>query len=316
MWLLAGLVLILAGANWLTDGSAALARRFGLSELIIGLTVVAMGTSTPELVISVMSAMEGSSALALGNVVGSNIFNVLVIVGVVALMRPIGITRSVMQTQLPLTVATAALMLVMLWLGGDTLTRPCGWALVALFGLYMAYTVVDARRNAAPDDPAAGRDTSARDMPLWRSLLWIALGLAGLIYGGDRFVAGASGLAQALGVGEAVVGITVVAMGTSLPELATSVVAARKNRPGLVVGNIIGSCIFNILLVLGAAASIFPLELGGVTWVDLWVMTGSTVIFWWTARWGGGSRVITRAEGALMLALYCGYTAWLVARAV
>jgi len=308
IWLVIGLGLILVGADWLTDGAASMARRFGLSDLIVGLTVVAMGTSAPELVISVISAVNGSPALAVGNVVGSNIFNVLVIIGLVAMIKPIRVTWSVMVGELPVMVFCSLLLLVMILLGNGQVSRLCGWILIALFAIFMIHTVISAKR--ATGDSSAPQ--AAATMPIWKSLAAILLGLGGLIYGGDRFVAGASGIAAAIGVGEAIIGLTIVAAGTSLPELATSVVAARKGQPGLAVGNVIGSCIFNILFVLGTSAAIFPLPMGGVTVTDLAVMVASAILFWWQARFGG-YRIINRWEGALLFIGYISYTIYLIA---
>ena len=248
LWLVVGLAAILLGANLLTDGSSAIARRFGLSDLVVGLTVVAFGTSTPELVISIMSALQGSAAIAVGNVVGSNIFNILVIIGITAMIE-----RSVMCNEIPMVVLSSLILLV---LGtqsfldpgsSDTITRCQGIFLLIFFLLFMRYTLAQARTQ-----PAGNEKTQEKPpMGFPKAILWVVLGLAGLIWGGDRFVDGATGIAKGFGVSDAVIGLTVVAIGTSLPELAASVVAACKNMPGLAVGNVIGSNIFNILLVLG-----------------------------------------------------------------
>lgn len=321
VYLIAGLALILYGANWLTDGSSAVARRLGVSDLIIGLTVVALGTSTPELVITIVSAIGGNAPLAVGNIVGSNIFNILVIIGLVAVISPIRVERSVMTTEIPLVVLSALILLVMAnsqLLDGATdrvISRSDGLILLVFFILFMRHTFMSAHIEPEPElDPAAERPRKTKEMGMRRAVVMILAGLGALIVGGDRFVAGASAIASMMGVSDAVIGLTIVAIGTSLPELATSIVAARKGAGGLAIGNVIGSCVMNIFLILGVGATITPLALGGVTQVDLLTMTAASVLFWWTARFGG-TRVINRAEGAIMLVIYAAYTAWLIATA-
>lgn len=318
-WLIAGLGLILYGANLLTDGASAVAKRMGVSDLIIGLTVVAFGTSAPELVISLMAATDGNPSLAVGNAVGSNIFNILAILGVTALVSPIAIKKSVMTNEIPMLILSSVILLVMGYssaLDGtatDAITRTEGIFLLIFFLLFMRYTFASARHNKAE----SGRDPSEADgdrlgkMPVWKSIVFIVAGLAGLIFGGDKFVDGATGIARLMGVSDAVIGLTIVAIGTSLPELATSVVAAVKKENGLAIDNVIGSNIFNVLLVLGSAATIKPLAFGGVTYIDLWTLMGASLLFW-LCGWFFKRRLITRAEGALMLACYIGYMAYIV----
>lgn len=312
-FLLLGLGLILGGANLLTDGASALARSRGVSDLVIGLTVVAFGTSAPELVISIMSAIKGSTGLAIGNVVGSNIFNVLAIIGITSMVRPIKVGKDIMTNEIPMVVLSALVLLVMgnsRILDGlpDAVTRVDGIILLIFFAIFMRYTFARAGKGPVP-----GQET-VKAMPMWKSLLWICGGLAGLIYGGDCFVRGASGIASSLGVSDAVIGLTVVAAGTSLPELATSVAAAVKGRPGMAVGNVIGSNIFNIFLVLGSSATIRSLPMGSVGNFDLLTLTGACLLFWLFGRIIG-QNTITRGEGALMTACYVAYIAVLVARA-
>lgn len=314
LWLLLGLVLILVGANALTDGASAIARRWGVSDLVIGLTVVAFGTSAPELAISLVSALQGSAPMAIGNVVGSNIFNVLVIIGVVAIVRPIKVERSIMVNEIPLVIlASLALLAIgcgdVLGVAGEReLIRPEGIMLLLFFVIFMRYTFAQAR-TAAPGDPSEAEGASKAAMPMWKAAVWVVGGLAGLVYGGDRFVAGASGIAASLGMSDALIGLTIVAAGTSLPELATSVTAAVKGKPGIAVGNVIGSNIFNIFFVLGVTGSLCQLPFGGISELDLVVMTLSAILFWLFA-WKIAVRTITRAEGALMLACYIAYIAY------
>lgn len=318
-WLVAGLALILYGANLLTDGASAVAKRMGVSDLIIGLTVVAFGTSTPELVISVMAATGGNASLAVGNAVGSNIFNILAILGVTALVSPIAIKKSVMSNEIPMLLLSSLILLVMGYsslLDGtatDTITRTEGIFLLIFFLLFMRYTFASARRHKTEigNDPSEADGERLAKMPVLKSIVFIAAGLAGLIFGGDKFVDGATGIARLMGVSDAIIGLTIVSIGTSLPELATSVVAAMKKENGLAIGNVIGSNIFNVLFVLGSAATVKPLQFGGVTHTDLWVLMGASLLFW-ICGWFFRRHLITRAEGALMLACYIGYMVYLV----
>ena len=309
--LIGGLALILYGANWLTDGASAIARRLGVSDLVVGLTIVALGTSTPELVISVLAAVGGNAPMAVGNVVGSNIFNVLAIIGIVAIVKPIPICRSVMGEQLPWVLLTAAIVVATgfsPWLDGTpaTVSRVEGIILLLLLVMFMRRTLLSAREN--PGSEAGG---NLRHRKVWLACLMIAGGLGALIFGGDIFVDGASAIASLMGVSDAVIGLTIVAAGTSLPELATSVVAARKGSPDMAVGNVIGSCVLNIVLILGTAATITPLSFGGVGPLDMAVLGLSALLFWLMARYGG-TRIITRLEGVLLFAVYVGYIAVLV----
>ncbi len=315
-WLLFGVALIIFAANWLTDGAASIARRFGISDLVVGLTVVAFGTSTPELSISIVSALQGNAPMAVGNVVGSNIFNILIIIGVVAMVKPIKVQPSVMVNEIGLVIISS---LALLAIGFDDLlgdsaerivTRTSGILLLLFFAIFLRYMFAQAK-DASESDPAAEKGADKKEMPVWKSILLIIVGLAGLVYGGDRFVAGASGVALSLGISEAVVGLTIVAAGTSLPELAASVAAAVKGNSGIAVGNVIGSNIFNIFLVLGTTATIKPLPFGGVSHLDLIVMMAAALLFWLFC-WKFGKRTITRPEGAIMVLCYIAYIVYQV----
>jgi len=314
LFLIIGLALILGGASQLTDGAASVARRLGISELTVGLTVVAFGTSAPELVISLLAALDGNAPMAIGNVVGSNIFNILIILGVTALVRPIAVERSVMSMEIPMVVLSS---IVMLMLGNEVLldgapvneiSRTDGIMLLVFFLLFMRYTLATAKNTTASPEAE-----TIKEMPAWRSSLAIIGGLAALVFGGDLFVDGATGLARAIGMSDAVIGLTIVAAGTSLPELATSVAAAIKGRPGIAIGNVIGSNIFNILMVLGVSATITPLPFGGISNLDLLTLLGASLMFLLFAR-VIGTRTITRAEGLFMVLCYVAYTWVLLAR--
>ena len=312
--LIGGLALILLGANGLTDGAAAVAKRFKISDLVIGLTIVACGTSAPELVISTMSALSGSADMAIGNVVGSNIFNVLAIIGVTALVLPIKVGEGMLSKEIPLVILASLVLAFcandVLLDGGSTnaISRIDGLILLCFFLIFLRYTFAIARNGG---EEAEGE--KIKEMPMWKSVLFILGGLAGLIYGGQLFVDGASGVASSLGVSKSIIGLTIVAGGTSLPELATSVTAALKKNSGIAVGNVIGSNLFNIFFVLGCSSTISPLPLGGITNLDLMVMVGSTILFW-LVGWFFKKRTITRVEGALMVACYVAYTVYLIAQ--
>ncbi len=315
--LLGGLVLILLGANYLTDGASALARKMGVSDLMVGLTVVAFGTSMPEFVISLVSAIDGSAELAIGNVVGSNIANILLIGGLTALVHPIRVEKSVMTREIPMVVIASIALTAMAcapFLDGQGLSalidRADGIILLLFFVVFMRIMLSGAK-TAVPNDPSEQQGAEKKSLKLWLAIVYIAGGLAGLIFGGQWFVDGASDIAKAMGVSEALIGLTIVAVGTSLPELATSVVAAAKGSTGMAIGNIVGSNIFNILFVLGATAVVRPLSSGGISYVDYCVMTLSAIIFW-IMGWLVGKRTITRGEGALLLGLYAGYMTWII----
>lgn len=318
--LIGGLALILFGANFLTDGASDVARRLGVSDLIVGLTVVAFGTSAPELAISIISALDGSAELAVGNVVGSNLFNTLVIVGVTAMITPIVVRKSILVNDIPLVLLASVVMLIMgnsVLLDGaseSVIGRVDGLVLLCFFAVFMRYTFAQAKAvptAEASSDPVAQQASALPPMPVWRAIVYVVGGLAALVYGGDLFVDGASAIAKALGVSEAVIGLTVVAAGTSLPELAASVVAAMKGRTDMALGNVIGSNIFNIFLVLGAAASISPLPLGSIGNFDLISLVGSSMLFW-IVGWFFAKRQITRVEGAILTLCYIAYTTVLI----
>lgn len=314
--LIGGLVLILGGANYLTDGASSVARRAGISPLVVGLTIVAFGTSAPELVISCVSAYNHSAGLAIGNVVGSNIFNILVIIGLTTIVRPIVIERSILVNDIPLVILSSLVMLVMgnsVILNGDAanvISRSDGIILLLFFCIFMRYTFSQAKATPADKDPSS-EEVPSKEMATWLSIICILGGLGALVWGGNLFVDGASGIARRLNVSDAIIGLTIVACGTSLPELATSIVAAVKKQPGLAVGNVVGSCIFNVFFVLGTAACISPLPLGNIGNVDLLTLTGASLLFWIFGK-AIGKMTFTRAEGVLMFVCYVGYTVYLI----
>ncbi len=308
--LIVGLGLILAGAHFLTEGSSAVAQRFRVPEFIIGLTIVAVGTSTPELVVSILSAIKGESAIAIGNVVGSNLFNVFVIGGICALILPLPLTRENIRRDIPFGFVTSLLLFLAttdsLFSQGatDKIGRLEGIVMLLLYIALMWYTI----RNTPRPDKEEGNTPG---ISLWLAVVFIVGGLCGLIFGGDLFLKQAIALAKSMGVSESVIAITLVAGGTSLPELASSVVSLLKGRSEMALGNIIGSNIANILLILGASATITPLTMGGITRFDIaMVVLSSLVLF--VAAYTFRKKAIDRMEGLLFLSIYAGYIYMLI----
>ena len=310
--LIGGLILILLGANGLTDGAASVAKRFRIPPIVIGLTIVAFGTSAPELTVSVSSALKGSADIAIGNVVGSNIFNTLMIVGCTALFAPIVITRNTLRKEIPLCILSSIVLLICandVFLDKapeNILNRVDGLLLLCFCVIFMGYTFAIASKPVTMEQQA-----EIKSLPWWQSILYIIGGLAALIYGGQLFVDGATGIARNLGVSESIIGLTLVAGGTSLPELATSIVAALKKNPEIAIGNVIGSNLFNIFFVLGCSASITPLHLSGITNFDLFTLVGSGILLWLFGLFFA-KRTITRIEGAIMILCYVAYTVVLI----
>ena len=320
--LIGGLILILLGANGLTDGAASVAKRFRIPPIVIGLTIVAFGTSAPELTVSVSSALKGSADIAIGNVVGSNIFNTLMIVGCTALFAPIVITRNTLRKEIPLCILSSIVLLICandVFLDKapeNILNRVDGLLLLCFFVIFMGYTFAIASKPVTMEQqaehPVIEEETEIKSLPWWQSILYIIGGLAALIYGGQLFVDGATGIARNLGVSESIIGLTLVAGGTSLPELATSIVAALKKNPEIAIGNVIGSNLFNIFFVLGCSASITPLHLSGITNFDLFTLVGSGILLWLFGLFFAKRTIITRIEGGIMILCYVAYTVVLI----
>lgn len=304
-----GAAFILIGADMLTSGATHIARRLNVSELLIGLTVVALGTSLPELTVSVISALEGKAEMAVGNVIGSNVFNTLVILGATALICPVRVSKQVIAKDIPWSILAGLILLIVAsghLINGDVnnvITRQSGLIMLVLFLVFVYYTILVAKGESASHEEETPLP------PLWKSIGLIVIGICGLVFGGDAFVDGASGIAFLMGLSESFVGITIVAAGTSLPELATSVVAATKNKSGMAIGNAIGSNIFNIFLILGVSSTITPLSMGNITIIDLLVQFFCCIIVWFFAR---TSYTLSRIEGALLLLMYGGYMTYLL----
>ena len=312
--LIVGLVLLTYGANLLTKGCVGMAARFRVPEFIVGLTVMAVGTSMPELTVSTLSAIGGNSDMAIGNVTGSNIFNTLIILGICAMIRPMVFTKENIRRDIPICIAASALLLVMaLYIGTpEGVGRVEGIILFLLYIAFVLYSIRSAKKDA-PDAEAGtddGKQTEAT-MGWGKILFFIVVGLAGLIYGGNLCLDSATAIARAWGVSEAIIAITIVAAGTSLPELASSVAAIANGKLSLALGNIIGSNVANILLILGLCGSIKPLTMGGITPLDMWMVVGSAVLLLLSAL-AIGQRRITRFEGVLYLAIYVAYVVLLM----
>ena len=305
--LIIGLALLTFCADLLTRGCVGMAARFRVPEFIIGLTVMAVGTSMPELTVSMISALKGSSSMAIGNVTGSNLFNTLVILGICAMVRPVDISKENIRRDIPICVGVSLL----LWIATadrlfgisdvDTINRVEGIILLLLYVATILYSIRSGKKDggaqAESDEPQMG----------WGKILgFIVIGLAGLIYGGNMCLESATAIARAWGVSESIIAITIVAAGTSLPELASSLSAVLSKKPSLALGNIIGSNVANILLILGASASIKPLTMGTITQLDLGMVVGSAVLLMLAATFVGKRR-ITRLEGVLFFLVYVAY---------
>ena len=312
--LIVGLALLTIGADLLTKGCVGMAARFRVPEFIVGLTVMAVGTSMPELTVSTMSALRGSSDMAIGNVTGSNLFNTLIILGICALIRPMVFTKENIRRDIPLCIGVSALLLIMaLYIGEPNgISRIEGIILFVLYIAFVLYSIRSAKKDSP--DAEAGTDDGKQaetNMGWGKVLFFIIIGLAGLIYGGTLCLNSATAIARAWGVSEAIIAVTIVAAGTSLPELASSVAAIANGKLSLALGNVIGSNVANILLILGLSGTIKPLTMGGITPLDMWMVVGSAVLLLLSAL-AIGQRRITRFEGIIYLAVYVGYVVLLM----
>ena len=317
--LIAGLALVVLGADWLVDGSSTIARKAGLSEFVIGLTIVGIGTSSPELVVSLTGALKGNADIAVGNIVGSNIFNALFILGFTALIRPIAMTRNNVKIDIPLNILVTVLLIAfgmhhsLFGIGGqDTLSKTEGFVFLALFAAYMYWSF----KSGKVDGEEQSAEPEKRKT--WVAALMIVGGLAALVFGGDKFVDSATQIAKRLGISDKFIAVTILAGGTSLPELVTCVVAAAKKKGQLALGNILGSNISNILMILGISAVAYRplpgspsgLSFSGMSYMDLGILLIGSVLIWVSAFTGKG-RKLDRVEGFAFLAIFSYYVAWL-----
>lgn len=313
-----GFVFLVKGADFLVDGASSVAKKFNISDFIVGLTIVSLGTSMPELVVNIMASLEGSSDLAIGNVIGSNIANILLILGISAIICPLPIKKNTVLSEIPFSLTATLLVgflanVVLFSEGGDqfVLSRLDGAILLIFFALFMAY-IFNLSKESNGKEAIVG-DDEIKDLPMPKAVLWISLGIVGLFLGGEWVVTGAISFAKQMGWSENFVGLTIVAVGTSLPELVTSAVAATKKKTDLAVGNIIGSNIFNLLWILGISASIHPMPFNNITNDDILILIGaSSLIIFFLAT--GKKNTIDRWEGGIFVVLYLVYITYLVFR--
>lgn len=315
-----GLLAIIKGADWLTDGAASVARKLGIPTIVVGLTIVAMGSSAPEFVVSVLSAIEGNADMALGNVVGSNIFNILAIMGITAMVSPIAVERANVRNDVPFLVLSSVVVAVTAFddafngtaAADNSISHTDGILMLCMFCIFMSYTLSIAKR----DQPVTASETTESEdsdaTPMWKNILLILIGLACLIVGGDCLVDGASGLAGMMGISQSIIALTIVSAGTSAPELAASVMAAKKGDTAMALGNVVGSVVFNVFFVLGSAATIHSLGIQGITTFDILTLLVASVMLWIFCRFGKTYLTLTRSEGAVLLLMAIGYYTYLV----
>ncbi len=315
--MLVGLILLLIGANYLTEGSSAIAKRFGISEFVIGLTIVGIGTSTPELVVSLISTINGTTDIAIGNILGSNLFNIMMILGITALIRPIRIEKNTLSRDIPFSLLAAVVLAVCgldIWINGTNgvISRSEGILMLCFFIVFMVYSFMTAKRDDEPDVQQP-QEVGTKKRAIWIDIVMIIGGLAGLIFGGDLFLEYAVIFARDLGLSEAVIAVTLMAGGTSMPELITCAIAAAKNKGQLALGNVIGSNVSNIFLILGTCATAAPLQLGNILPLDLIILTAASLLIAVTA-FTFRRNEIDRPEGAIFVLLYIGYVVSLLMR--
>lgn len=339
--LVLGVIIVLKGADWLTDGAVNIATRFGVSQMVIGLTIVAMGTSMPEFCVSMVSALKGTPDLAVGNVVGSNTLNTLLIVGYSALVAPIMVKRSSVKRDIPFAVVASLLMLLFCLDGAigrvDAAVLFAGFCLfmfmtlkyakttegpaatVATSGAATTTAISEASTSQASSSEASSSETSAQEASqasgtsMLKAVVMLVVGLLCLIAGSNMFVDNASFVASSLGVSDAVIGLTIVAGGTSMPELATSMVSAKKGNSDIAIGNVIGSNVFNILMIIGITGLVKPMHIAGITTLDLIMMLASMLLMWFFCR---TTYKVKRWEGAVLTIIYLAYLTWLIMNAV
>ena len=297
-----GCVALIKGADWLVEGASSIAKRFGISDLVIGLTVVAFGTSMPEFVVNMVSVANNATDLAITNVLGSNIINIFIILGLSAVVYPIASQKRSRQFDIPYSILAAIVVLVCVLIHGDGIDRAAGIVMLVLFVIFLYNTF----KNAKSTDNSQEETITAQPQPVWKALIAIVGGLLGLIIGGELIVKSAVNIATRLGVSEAIIGLTIVALGTSLPELATSVIAAMKKNADIALGNVIGSNIFNIFLILGTSAVIKPLPAYQGLALDACMAALGSVLVWLFIQ-TNRKRKLTRWGGATLLLCYAAY---------
>lgn len=309
--LVVGFVLLIKGADFFVEGSSSVAKRLRVPSIIIGLTIVAMGTSLPELAVSVTASMSGNNALAVSNAVGSNIFNLMVVCGVCALFTPLAVDKGTLKREFPFSILCAILLCVFGYIG-MTLGRVDGIIFCVLFAGFLAYMIRNALKAREGGEKILEEEAEEiKVLPVWKCVVYILGGIIAIKFGGDFVVDGASTIAAGFGLSQNLIGLTIVALGTSLPELVTSIVAAKKNEVDMALGNVIGSNIFNILLILGVAAVISPVTLIMENLIDVILLIAMSVLVWIFA-WS--KQEIRRMEGAVMLVIYAVYLVYICIR--
>ena len=303
-----GFVLLVKGADFFVEGSGSVAKKFNVPVFIIGMTIVAMGTSAPECAVSISASLQGSNGMAISNVIGSNIFNLLVVCGVCALFQPLVIKKATLKKEFPFSVLAAVILGIMGFLG-MTVGHADGIILVVIFAFFLYWMVLSAKKSMQ-----AGEDVEAeeiKDLPVWKCLIFIGGGLVAIVIGGQIVVNCSETIARGFGLSETLIGLTICSIGTSLPELVTSIVAASKGETGMAVGNVVGSNIFNLLLILGVSSAIHPIAISMASFVDLCVLLAVSLIAFGFVITG---KRINRAEGFTMIVMYLAYTAFSIWR--
>lgn len=301
LWLIVGFVLLIKGADFFVEGSSGIAKNLRVPPMIIGLTIVAMGTSAPELAVSTTAALKGNNAIAVSNVVGSNVFNLIVVCGVCAVLSPLCIQAKTLREEFPISILAGLLLLAFSYTG-EALGRAEGMAFLCLFVLFISWMVSSALK--ARKNGEAVEEEEIKSLPIWKCLIYIVGGIAAIVWGGDLVVDSASDIAATFGLSQTLIGLTIVAVGTSLPELVTSMVAAGKGENEMALGNVIGSNIFNILLILGVSSSITPIAIGRENLYDLCLLTAMSLLVY---VFSASKKRLGRAEGLIMLLVYVIY---------
>lgn len=310
---LGGLVAIIKGADFLTDGAAAIARQLGIPSIVVGLTIVAMGSSLPEFVVSVFSAFKGSTDMAVGNIVGSNIFNILGIMGLTATVAPISVNWTNIRNDVPFALLSSIVVLLVAWDG--TVARTEGLLLLCMFAIFLSYTFSYAKsdkpQQTKMDATEATETSEEKPMGTFKSIVMCVGGLALLLVGGNLLVDGGAGTARLLGMPESLVALTFISIGTSAPELAASLMAARKGDHGMALGNVVGSVVFNVFFVLGTAATVQPLIISGLGMIDFGTLIAASALLWIFCRYGKARFTLSRTEGIILTLVALAYYCWL-----
>lgn len=317
LFLCLGLILVLGGANYLTDGATAIAKRFKMSDLVIGMTVVAFGSSTPDLVVSLTSTLQDKGSMAVANIVGANIFDIFLVIGICALVRPVVIGRATLQKVFPMVILSSFVLFLVACdvlidgLPSNLIDRSDGLILICFFVINCFVTYMVSKSPDTLTSSAGNTEVAKKPLKMWLAVVMVLGGLAGLVIGGNWFVSSASGIAEKAGMSQSLVGLTIVAIGSSLPDLSTSFIAALKGHSGIAVGNIVGSCVLNVFFIIGLCATVKPLELGTVNAIDFGVLVVGSLLIW-LFGWVWGKRTINRPEGAILILCYIGYILYLI----